>query len=35
VYGRSDCWQKAEHVADLLAGRSPAVDPRPYRANRF
>jgi D-amino-acid dehydrogenase len=25
----------AELVADLLAGRSPVIDPRPYRANRF
>ncbi|MEI8267397.1 MAG: FAD-binding oxidoreductase [Betaproteobacteria bacterium] len=25
----------AKLVADLLAGRSPAIDPRPYRANRF
>jgi hypothetical protein len=28
VQGRSDCWQKAELVADLLAGRSLAIDPR-------
>ena len=25
----------AELVADLLAGRSPSIDPRPYRASRF
>ena len=25
----------AELVADLLAGRTPAIDPRPYRASRF
>jgi D-amino-acid dehydrogenase len=25
----------AELVADLLAGRSPAIDPQPYRPSRF
>jgi D-amino-acid dehydrogenase len=25
----------AELVADLLAGRSPVIDPRPYRPDRF
>ena len=25
----------AELVADLLAGRTPAIDPGPYRADRF
>jgi D-amino-acid dehydrogenase len=25
----------AELVADLLAGRTPAIDPWPYRADRF
>jgi D-amino-acid dehydrogenase len=25
----------AELVADLLAGRAPVIDPRPYRPDRF
>ena len=25
----------AELLADLLAGRTPAIDPKPYRVSRF